>query len=199
MNLEDIIELSNWKLSVARTQFESENINNVSKLNFNLINKEKFAKESGTLRGEDGKLVHRRGFQGIKNRLKNLDRDFFFINNKVYIPEILPEFYINLIKNSKLPEYTLEVDCIEGNNLRNLSLMFKSKNPIFNNINSTLISPSGLRTKINLIDTTNKHWNMSNNKYDWLNIMYLYNFEDQLKHMVENNFSKDTKNRYKNI
>ena len=47
MNLEDIIELSNWKLSVARTQFESQNINNVSKLNFNLTNKEKFAKESG--------------------------------------------------------------------------------------------------------------------------------------------------------
>ena len=199
MNLEDIIELSNWKLSVARTQFESENINNVSKLNFKLINKEKFTKESGKLKDKDGKLVHRRGFQGAKNRLENLERDFFLINNKIYIPEILPEFYVNLIKNSKLPEYTLEVDCIGGDNLRNLSLMFKSKNPIFNDISSTIIAPSGLRTKINLIDTTNKHWNMSNNKYDWLNIMYLYNFDDQLKYMLESNFSKDTKNRYKNI
>lgn len=199
MNLEDIINLANWKLSVARTQFESENINNVSKLNFNLINKEKFTKESGKLKDEDGKLVHRRGFQGAKNRLENLERDFFLINNKIYIPEILPEFYVNLIKNSKIPEYTLEIDCIDGDNLRNLSLMFKSKNPVFNHISSNIIAPSGLRTKINLIDTTNKHWNMSNNKYDWLNIMYLYNFDDQLKHMLESNFSKDTINRYKNI
>ncbi len=199
MNLEDIIELSNWKLSVARTQFESQNINNVSKLTFNLTNKEKFVKESGTLRDKDGKLVHRRGFQGAKNRLEKLDRDFFFINNKIYIPEILPAFYVNLIKNSKLPEYKLEIDCTEGDNLMNLSLMFNTKEPSFNDIKSKLISPSGLSTKINLIDTTNKHWNMSNNKYDWLNIMYLYNFEDQLKHMIENNFSKDTRNRYKNI
>ena len=40
---------------------------------------------------------------------------------------------------------------------------------------------------------------MSNNKYDWFNIMYLYNFDDQLKYMLQNNFSKDTIKRSKSI
>ena len=84
MNLEKIIDIPNWKLSVAKTQFEAANINNVSKINFELKNLDDFLKETTTLRDEAGKLYHRRGRQGSRKRLKNLERDFFYVNNKIF-------------------------------------------------------------------------------------------------------------------
>ena len=199
MNLEQIIDIPNWKLSVAKTQFEAASINNVSKINFELKNLDDFVKETATLRDNEGKLYHRRGHQGSRKRLKNLDRDFFYVNNKIFIPTILEPFTENLIKYSKVPEYILELDLMDDRNLVNISKMLDTKNPEFNEIYAKLKKPGIVTSEVKLFDTTNKHWNMTNNKYDWFNIMYLYNFDDQLKYMLQNNFSKDTINRSKSI
>ena len=199
MNLEKIIDIPNWKLSVAKTQFEAANINNVSKINFELKNLDDFVKETATLRDNEGKLYHRRGHQGSRKRLKNLDRDFFYVNNKIFIPTILEPFTENLIKYSKVPEYILELDLMDDRNLVNISKMLDTKNPEFNELYAKLKKPGIVTSEVKLFDTTNKHWNMTNNKYDWFNIMYLYNFDDQLKYMLQNNFSKDTINRSKSI
>jgi len=199
MNLEQIIDIPNWKLSVAKTQFEAANINNVSKINFELKNLDDFVKETATLRDNEGKLYHRRGHQGSRKRLKNLDRDFFYVNNKIFIPTILEPFTENLIKYSKVPEYILELDLMDDRNLVNISKMLDTKNPEFNELYAKLKKPGIVTSEVKLFDTTNKHWNMTNNKYDWFNIMYLYNFDDQLKYMLQNNFSKDTINRSKSI
>ncbi len=199
MNLEQIIDIPNWKLSVAKTQFEAASINNVSKINFELKNLDDFVKETATLRDNEGKLYHRRGHQGSRKRLKNLDRDFFYVNNKIFIPTILEPFTENLIKYSKVPEYILELDLMDDRNLVNISKMLDTKNPEFNELYAKLKKPGIVTSEVKLFDTTNKHWNMTNNKYDWFNIMYLYNFDDQLKYMLQNNFSKDTINRSKSI
>ena len=199
MNLEQIIDIPNWKLSVAKTQFEAANINNVSKINFELKNLDDFLKETTTLRDEQGKLYHRRGRQGSRKRLKNLERDFFYVNNKIFIPTILEPFTENLIKYSKVPEYILELDLMDDRNIVNISKMLDTKNPEFNELYTKIKKPGLVTSETKLLDTTNKHWNMSNNKYDWFNIMYLYNFDDQLKYMLQNNFSKDTIKRSKSI
>ena len=76
MNLEQIIDIPNWKLSVAKTQFEAENINNVSKINFELKNLDDFVKETATLRDEEGKLYHRRGIQGSRKRFNGRIKEY---------------------------------------------------------------------------------------------------------------------------
>ncbi len=162
-------------------------------------------KPSRARRNKDGRLIIKRPFDGIIKRLRKVnDTKYMLVGNKIIDKQRIPPEKAIFNFRSFEHEYLLDLNIRSNINF----------NPFLESLSSTEPNPQFLECTLRkqntftkeiiseeskyLIDMTNKYWNSSNNKYDWLSILYLLDSKDELKSIILDNLDKSSRRRREN-